>query len=59
MPKGIDYTDVDIKFLANQFPISGGNIRSIVFNACLQSTEVKEYDDSEFKGKLSMKEVTS
>jgi hypothetical protein len=57
MPEGIDRTDLDINFLAKQFPISGGNIRSIVFNACLQSTEVKEYDDLEFKGKLSMKEV--
>jgi ATP-dependent 26S proteasome regulatory subunit len=28
---------IDIGFLARQFPLSGGNIRSIVFNACLQS----------------------
>ena len=56
MPDEIE-TDVDITFLAKQFPISGGNIRSIVFNACLQSTDVKEYDASEYKGKLSMEEV--
>lgn len=28
---------IDIAFLAKQFPLSGGHIRSIVFNACLQS----------------------
>ena len=28
---------IDIAFLAQQFPLSGGHIRSIVFNACLQS----------------------
>jgi hypothetical protein len=28
---------IDIPFLARQFPLSGGHIRSIVFNACLQS----------------------
>jgi hypothetical protein len=30
-------SQIDIAFLARQFPLSGGNIRSIVFNACLQS----------------------
>jgi len=28
---------IDIAFLARQLPLSGGHIRSIVFNACLQS----------------------
>jgi adenylate kinase family enzyme len=28
---------IDVAFLAQQFPLSGGHIRSIVFNACLQS----------------------
>lgn len=28
---------IDIAFLARQFPLSGGHIRGIVFNACLQS----------------------
>ena len=31
---------IDIAFLARQFPLSGGHIRSIVFNACLQSAHV-------------------
>ncbi len=30
-------SQIDIGFLARQFPLSGGHIRSIVFNACLQS----------------------
>ncbi len=30
---------IDIDFLARQFPLSGGHIRSIVFNACLQSAK--------------------
>ena len=30
-------SQIDIAFLARQFPLSGGHIRSIVFNACLQS----------------------
>ena len=28
---------IDIGFLAKQFPLAGGHIRSIIFNACLQS----------------------
>lgn len=32
-----DNSHIDIAFLARQFPLSGGHIRSIVFNACLQS----------------------
>jgi hypothetical protein len=32
-----DNSHIDISFLARQFPLSGGHIRSIVFNACLQS----------------------
>ena len=28
---------IDIPFLARAFPLAGGHIRSIVFNACLQS----------------------
>ncbi len=30
-------SQIDVPFLARQFPLSGGHIRSIVFNACLQS----------------------
>lgn len=38
IPKSVaDNSRIDIPFLARQFPLSGGHIRSIVFNACLQS----------------------
>lgn len=33
----VENSQIDIAFLARQFPLSGGHIRSIVFNACLQS----------------------
>jgi hypothetical protein len=36
-PLVAEHSTIDIAFLARQFPLSGGNIRSIVFNACLQS----------------------
>ena len=36
-PAVAEESAVDIAFLARQFPLSGGHIRSIVFNACLQS----------------------
>ena len=43
---------IDIAFLARQFPLSGGHIRSIVFNACLQSAQGKSE-----KKELYMKDV--
>lgn len=36
-PAGVDTTDLDFRFLAKQFGLSGGHIRSIIFNACLQA----------------------
>lgn len=38
-PLGIDVSEVDFPYLAKQFQFSGGHIRSIAFNACLQSAE--------------------
>ena len=35
--KQVDTSSLDIDFLARQFHLSGGDIRSAVFNACLQS----------------------
>ena len=43
---------IDIGFLARQFPLSGGHIRSIVFNACLQSAH-----NGNGKKELYMKDV--
>jgi hypothetical protein len=39
---------IDFDFLAEQFPLAGGHIRSIVFNSCLQSAN---------KSRLTMKQV--
>ena len=43
---------IDIPFLSRQFPLSGGHIRSIVFNACLQSAHA-----GNGKKELFMKDV--
>jgi len=37
IPAGVDAGNLDLAFLAGRFPLAGGHIRSIVFNACLQS----------------------
>lgn len=34
-PPAVDTSAVDFAYLARQFPLSGGHIRSIAFNACL------------------------
>ena len=36
MPEGVDTTDLDFDFLAERFQLTGGHIRSAMFNACLQ-----------------------
>jgi vesicle-fusing ATPase len=37
IPPGVGRDSVDLEFLARSFPLAGGHIRSIVFNACLQA----------------------
>jgi hypothetical protein len=37
IPAAVDSSEVDVEFLARQFPLAGGHIRSIVLNACLQT----------------------
>jgi hypothetical protein len=37
IPAAVDASEVDVEFLARQFPLAGGHIRSIVLNACLQT----------------------
>lgn len=39
LPAGVDSTQVDVNFLAARFPMAGGHIRSVIFNACLQSAQ--------------------
>lgn len=36
-PKAVDISALDIDYLARQFPLAGGHIRSIAFNSCLQT----------------------
>jgi len=52
IPEHADSSRLEFDFLAEQFPLSGGNIRSIVFNACLQCA-----GRIEGPGRLTMKEV--
>ncbi|MBK6467777.1 MAG: ATP-binding protein [Rhodobacter sp.] len=42
MPEGVDCHALDLAFLAERLPLSGGHIRSAVFNACLQSVRPGE-----------------
>ncbi|MFM7471093.1 MAG: ATP-binding protein, partial [Nodosilinea sp.] len=39
IPLQVDASQLDFDFLARQFPLAGGHIRSIVFNACLQTAQ--------------------
>ncbi|HEY0545855.1 MAG TPA: ATP-binding protein [Pyrinomonadaceae bacterium] len=55
-PAGADSSELDFDFLARQFPMAGGNIRSIVFNACLQSAAGDEMKENAEK-QLTMKDV--
>jgi hypothetical protein len=48
IPNTADSSGLDLEFLARQFQLTGGHIRSIVFNACLQSAD---------SGQLTMEQV--
>lgn len=39
-PNGVVVEDLDFRYLAKQFALSGGHIRSVIFNACLQAAHV-------------------
>ena len=41
-PPGADIRRLDLAFLATQFELSGGHIRSVAFNACLQAASASE-----------------
>lgn len=51
LPGGVDHSALDLELLASRFAISGGHIRSVVFNACLQSARPDR------SPRLEMKEV--
>lgn len=56
MPKTIDTSNIDFDFLAKQFPLTGGHIRSIVLNACLQSAKSTS-SGHEGREQLTMEEI--
>jgi hypothetical protein len=56
IPPNADSSELDFDFLAKQFPLAGGNIRSIVFNACLQAAADRS-PQSKRRRVLTMKSV--
>jgi hypothetical protein len=54
IPEAVDRSRIDLDFLARQFPLAGGYIRSIIFNACLQSANGKDHDPSSSGASLDM-----
>jgi hypothetical protein len=57
VPEHADSSQLEFEFLAEQFPLSGGNIRSIVFNACLQCADGSKLVGTDGVSQLTMKEV--
>jgi hypothetical protein len=41
IPPSVDASELDLDFLARQFQLTGGNIRSAVLNACLQTAAAR------------------
>lgn len=56
VPEHADASELEFDFLADKFPLAGGNIRSIVFNACLQSADGSGLNGGG-KRRLSMKDI--
>jgi vesicle-fusing ATPase len=58
-PEKVDVSELDFHFLAKQFVFSGGHIRSIIFNSCLQAAgEVGRLSQEAGKvGKVTMADV--
>ncbi|HEY4684555.1 MAG TPA: AAA family ATPase [Dehalococcoidia bacterium] len=56
IPPGVDASELDFDLLARQFQLTGGGIRSVAFNACLQSA-ARDGDRKRGKPRLSMEEV--
>ncbi len=57
VPKTVDVSKIDFDFLAEQFPLAGGHIRSIIFNACLQAAYGPNPCQDTLKGQLTMEQV--
>jgi ATPase family associated with various cellular activities (AAA) len=56
MPAQVNTSQIDFEFLARQFPLAGGHIRSIVFNACLQTANGCDRGKSNLP-QLSMEQI--
>ncbi|HEX6626018.1 MAG TPA: AAA family ATPase, partial [Pyrinomonadaceae bacterium] len=54
-PADVDASELDFAFLARQFQLAGGHIRSVIFNACLQSA--RREGGAGGPARLSMREV--
>lgn len=54
LPSKVDHTSIDFNFLAEKFPLAGGHIRSIIFNACLQSANQNRSGKESDRYKLEM-----
>lgn len=57
IPEHVDCSQLDFAFLAERFPLAGGNIRSIVFNACLQCAGDSSRSGGGTAPRLEMKEI--
>jgi hypothetical protein len=57
IPEHADSSQVEVDFLAEQFPLAGGNIRSIVFNACLQCADGSVLRQGNGGARLTMKAI--
>ncbi len=57
-PEAVDTGDLDFRFLARQFAFSGGHIKSVIFNACLQAAVEPQGQPASGKvGRPSMAQV--
>jgi hypothetical protein len=57
IPERVDASDLDFDFLARQFQLTGGHIRSVVLNACLQCADGSTLGAGDARGRLTMRAV--
>jgi hypothetical protein len=57
LPKNANTSEIDTDFLAAQFPLTGGHIRSIVFNACLQCARLPDRNSPQSENRLTMEQI--
>jgi SpoVK/Ycf46/Vps4 family AAA+-type ATPase len=57
IPPTVDPSNINFDFLAEKFPLAGGHIRSIVFNACLQSANYLKGDNDKTMNKIEMEDI--